>query len=116
MSLYSNRASNCTPILDATNVTFLTDREVLQKAHAAITPLDGLVHGVFKNSEGVCAIGALCGMYGQVNIHKDSIANTMQEYNDSMPRAWPRVRRARVLAWIEKKLTELPEGQDNFLH
>lgn len=84
----------------------LPDRDFLEKALAAIKKRRGLIHGSLDDHGRVCALGAFALKNKDACINVE-IAEALQKFNDSMPKASPEVRRAKVILWIEKRLTKL---------
>ena len=80
--------------------------EFLQKALSAVTRRRGLIHGIWNDGRGVCALGAF-GKCHHGTVVPGELATQLQRYNDSMPDVTPQLRRAKVISWIEARLKEL---------
>jgi hypothetical protein len=84
----------------------ISPHDFLTKALAAIKRRRGLIHGSWDSGGRVCALGAFGKAHDGTCIPGD-LAAELQQYNDSMPKAAPEVRRAKVIKWIEKRLKDL---------
>lgn len=84
----------------------IPDRQFLEKALAAIKKRRGLIHGSMEDHGRVCALGAFASKHDNTCISL-KLAEALQEFNDSMPKASPEVRREKVIRWLEKKLAAL---------
>jgi hypothetical protein len=84
----------------------IPDREFLEKTLAAVKKRRGLIHGSMTEHGRVCALGAFAAKHDNTCVHK-AISEALQEFNDSMPEATPKVRREKVIRWIEKRLAAL---------
>lgn len=93
MSIFEARAGY---ISDAGFKVPMPDREFLLKALAAIKRRRGLIHGSMKDHERVCALGAFASKHDHSCINA-RIAEALQTFNDSMPKATTQTRRARVI-------------------
>lgn len=108
MSIREARPGHITP---AWGRSAIPDREFLEKTLAAIRKRRGLIHGSLMNGGGqVCALGAFAKMHDNTCINLD-IAEQLQAFNDSMPKASKQTRRAKVIKWIEQRLRALPKVQ-----
>lgn len=91
----------------AYNEPAISPHAFLTKALAAIKRRRGLIHGHWDDDgQRVCALGAF-GKRNVGTVIPGELATKLQQYNDSMPKASPATRRAKVIRWIERKLKEL---------
>lgn len=84
----------------------ISPKEFLEETLKAIKRRRGLIHGSWREGSRVCALGAFGACHNGAVIPGD-LATELQQYNDSMPKASPEKRRAKVIEWIEKRLKEI---------
>lgn len=87
----------------------LSEREFLTKTLAAVKRRRGLIHGDLMDGKRACALGALAASCGGSVTVAGETPRKLQEFNDSMPKATPAVRRLRVIEWLEKRISRLPK-------
>jgi len=75
----------------------------------AVRRRDTLIKGALKRDGNVCAIGAFFGDNPTLAL-KASLIDEVAAYNDSIKTASPKVRRNRVLQWLNWKLKVLASG------
>jgi hypothetical protein len=93
------------------NAVALSDREFLEKTLTAVKRRRGLIHGDMTQRSRVCALGALAVACGGEVCVSGMLPTDLQKFNDSMPHATPERRRLKVIAWLEKRIKELPKCQ-----
>ena len=69
---------------------------------------DELIKGALHDSDGgVCAVGGFFADNPGLALHAANIIDQVAMYNDSIKTSSPRVRRAKVLQWLNWKLQVL---------
>jgi len=103
MSIHDARAGHIQP---APFRSAMPRREFLKKTLSAVKSRRGLIHGSMVDHGRVCALGAFAKKHDNCCVDL-RLAEEIQEFNDSMPKASPKTRRAKMIRWLEEKLAAL---------
>lgn len=92
------------------NKTVLSAADFYKTVLTSLEARTGLIHGRFNSDDGVCAMGAVVEFLNprdEVFSTQPGNIKSLQEANDSVPRATPEERLNFVRDWLNKKIQAL---------